>query len=69
MDAAYHTVTQRLNSGGTEAIGTPPLGQYSLSSDYTIVSDVFPIDPHTGASWTLPAFAAGVIKAGYVLES
>ena len=49
MDAAYHTVTQRLNSGGTEAIGTPPLGQYSLSSDYTIVSDVFPIDPHTGA--------------------
>lgn len=69
MDASMHTITQRLNSGGVEAIGIPPLGVYSLSTDYQTYTDLFAVDPRTNASWTLPALAPGVIKIGYALES
>ena len=69
VDASKHTITQRLNSGGTEAVGIPPLGEYSLSTDYQTYTDLFAVDPRTNASWTVPALAPGVIKIGYALES
>jgi hypothetical protein len=68
-DATSQTLTQRLKSGGNDVPGVGFLAPYGLSTSYVTYSDLFPVDPGTGASWTLAALAPGVIQAGYKLEA
>lgn len=68
-DATAHTLTQRIKSGGADAPGVGFLAPYALSTDYVFFSDIFAVDPGTGASWTLPALAPGTIQIGYKLET
>jgi hypothetical protein len=62
-DAGMRVVTQLLDSGGTEVAGAG----YSIPTSYVYCSDLWPIDPNTGSSWTLAA--ANALKAGYMLTA
>lgn len=66
LDAASHTLTQRIKSGGVDAPGVGFLAPYALSTSYVYYSDVFPLDPSTNAAWTLNAVNA--IQVGYRME-
>lgn len=69
VDATAHTLTQRLISGGVDAPGVGFLAPYALSTTYVYYSDLFVLDPGTGASWNVTALAAGVVQIGYKLET
>jgi hypothetical protein len=63
LDASAQTILQQLNSAGTTSVGAT----WVLSLGYTYLTDLFVLDPHTGATWT-PAAVDAVI-AGYKLNS
>lgn len=66
-DATSHFLTQRLKSGGVDAPGVGPLAPYALSSSYVYYSDLFMLDPNTGANWLVSAVNAA--QVGYKLET
>jgi hypothetical protein len=49
VDAGSHTFSQQLSVGGTDHSGATN----ALGVGYTFFSDMFPVNPTTGASWTL----------------
>lgn len=63
QDAGSQTIKQRVISNGTTQDGSV----WPLSLDWSYVTDLLVLDPHTGASWTVAAVNA--IDAGYVLNS
>jgi hypothetical protein len=48
-DAGGHTFTQQLKIGGTDNAGATQ----ALGTAYQFFSDIFPVNPTTGVSWTL----------------
>lgn len=58
-DAGGHTFSQQLSVGGTDHAGATQ----TLAPDYNFFSDMFPVNPTTGASWTLADVNA--MLAGY----
>ena len=58
-DAGGHTFTQQLKIGGTDHAGATQ----ALATGYQFFSDIFPVNPTTGVSWTLSDVNA--ILAGY----
>jgi len=62
-DANVRTLKQLLKSGATEVYGATN----TLPSTYAYFTDIFPLDPNTGLSWTVAAINA--LKAGYNLVS
>jgi hypothetical protein len=62
-DAGTRIVTQLLDSGGTEVGGAG----HSIPNEYVYPSDLFVLDPATGATWSVTAVNA--VKAGYVLSA
>jgi hypothetical protein len=63
LDASAQTIIQQMNSAGTTSAGAT----WVLSLGYTYLTDLFVLDPNTGATWT-PAAVDAVI-AGYKLNS
>jgi hypothetical protein len=62
-DAGARTITQQLTSTGTVANGAA----YVLPSSYVYCYDIWTVDPHTSAAWTLGAVNA--VAAGYTLTA
>jgi hypothetical protein len=62
-DANAHTMTQHLRSGTADAAGTV----FTVSSSWFYTSDIWILDPATGANWTVGA--ANTIQIGYKLET
>jgi hypothetical protein len=58
-DAAAHTVEQLLHISGTDYPGS----SHILSQGWQYFTDLYPINPHTGVSWTLSDVNA--LVAGY----
>lgn len=48
-DAGAHTLTQQIKMGATDTPGATK----TLSDTYQFFTDLFPVNPTTGASWTL----------------
>lgn len=48
-DTSPHSVTQQISSGGTEIAGPA----HTLAMAYQFFSDLYPVNPVSGASWTL----------------
>lgn len=63
VNASTHTITQHLSSGGTDAAGSA----HNISKVYSFITDLFPINPVTSASWTLAEINA--LLAGYALSA
>lgn len=62
-DASTHTVAQHLSIGGTDYAGTAR----QLAVTYAFLTDLYPVNPATNASWTLADVNS--ILAGYALAS
>jgi hypothetical protein len=62
-DTQPHTMTQRVRSGSSDQAGTV----FYLSSTWSYHTDIFPVDPSTGSSWTVTG--ANTLQIGYKLES
>jgi hypothetical protein len=62
-DAGTHTLAQQIVSSGTQEAGAT----ISVPGTYVYDTDVFVLDPATGASWTVTGVNA--LKAGYKLLS
>ena len=62
-DATAHTLTQQLSVGGTDNAGAVQ----TLALGYQFVSDVFPVNPTTAASWA--AADVNTMLAGYKVAS
>ncbi len=62
-DATAHTLTQQLSVGGTDNAGAVQ----TLAVGYQFVSDVFPVNPTTAASWA--AADVNAMLAGYKVAS
>lgn len=62
-DATAHTLTQQLSVGGTDHAGAVQ----TLALGYQFVSDVFPVNPTTAASWA--AADVNTMLAGYKVAS
>jgi hypothetical protein len=63
LDAGAQTIVQKMVSGGTTSAGAT----LTLSLSYGFYTDMFVLDPHTGASWA-PA-AVDALSAGMTLNS
>jgi hypothetical protein len=60
--AGSHSVVQHLVSGGIDSIGV----SYAIPSDvYVYCTDIYPVNPATGTSWTVAAI--NDLQAGYEL--
>ena len=62
-DATAHTLTQQISAAGTSYAGATQ----SLTQMYQFLSDVFPINPTSGVSWTVADVNAMLI--GYAVTS
>jgi hypothetical protein len=62
-DASARTLSQVLSSGGTSVVSAAR----PLSTSYFYFVDLYPLDPNTGAAWTVAAVDA--VQAGYSLIS
>lgn len=62
-DAGPRVIKNVLKSASTEVLGST----FSVPDSYQFRGDIFPVDPNTGASWTIAAINA--LKAGYNLVS
>lgn len=62
-DASAHTLAQQISAGGTIHAGAVQ----SLTQVYQFLSDVFPINPTSGVSWTVADVNAMLI--GYAVTS
>lgn len=62
-DAGGHTLQQQLKTGGTDHAGTV----YPLGTGYQMLTDIWPVNPTTGASWTLTD--VNTLIAGYTAVS
>jgi hypothetical protein len=58
-DAGGHTITQQLKVGGTDNAGAT----IGLTTGYQFFADLFPVNPTTGASWSLSDVNG--MEAGY----
>jgi hypothetical protein len=63
LDASDQTILQGIVSGGTSSSGAV----WHLSLGYMYTTDLFTVDPHTGATW-LPS-AVNALLASYTLNS
>lgn len=63
QDAGAQTIKQRMVSNGTTLDGAVQ----QLSLDWSYLTDLYTLDPHTSASWLVAAVNA--LNAGYVLNS
>jgi hypothetical protein len=63
LDASAQTILQGLNSGGTSVSGSV----WPMSLNYSYVTDLIVLDPHTGATW-LPS-AVDAVLGSYTLNS
>lgn len=62
-DAAVHEITQQLVSGATTTNGITNF----VPGGYVYFTDLFQVDPNTGAQWTVAGVNA--LQAGYTLTS
>jgi hypothetical protein len=62
-DAGNRVMTTAIVSAGTTNAGA----SVALSPNYVYIADIYPLDPHTGSSWTTPAVNASTF--GYTVLS
>jgi hypothetical protein len=60
-DAGTHEITHQIVSGGTASNGLA----WSVPGGYVYFTDLWVLDPHTSANWTVAAINA--LQAGYIL--